>query len=142
MYANSGYRDKGDNMESVFRNSIGMTMILIKPGEFLMGSDVPPAKFDEIPVHKVKISQHFYISETEVTIEQFQQFKPEFNGSSYFDPLLRHMRRNTPMAFKWSNKITFNLAKLQMLRCHKMGFEWQYHKQRDFLSIVNVKKCN
>lgn len=44
-------------------------MILIQTGECMMDSNVPPTKWDEMPIHKVKVSQPFYISETEVTIE-------------------------------------------------------------------------
>jgi len=65
-------------METIITNSIGMIMMLIQPGNFLMGCNDPPAKWDEVPIHDVKISQPFYISETEVTIEQFRQFKADF----------------------------------------------------------------
>ncbi len=86
-------------MEAVFTNSIGMVMILIQAGEFLMGSNIPPAKWDEMPAHKVKISRPFYISETEVTIEQFHQFKTEFDGATYFDPYVTGVSWYDAMAF-------------------------------------------
>jgi len=86
-------------METIITNSIGMAMILIQVGEFLMGSNVPPAKWDEQPIHKVKITQPFYISETEVTIEQFRQFRDEFDGAKYFDPYATGVSWHDAMAF-------------------------------------------
>lgn len=76
-----------------------MMLVLIQPGEFLMGSNVPPAKWDEMPIHKVTISQPFYISETEVTIEQYRQFKADFYGNGYFDPYVTGVSWYDAMAF-------------------------------------------
>ena len=47
------------------RNSIGMELVLIPPGEFMMGSDSYQA--DERPVHRVVISKPFYLGKYEVT---------------------------------------------------------------------------
>jgi len=68
-----------------FTNSVGLEMVKIKPGSFEMGSDMGRNFWDEQPVHKVTISKEFYISTTEVTIEQFKQFKAEFVGSGRGD---------------------------------------------------------
>lgn len=57
-------------------NSIGLKLVPIAPGEFSMGSKTKPANWDEQPVHRVTIGAPFLISETEVTAEQFKQFKP------------------------------------------------------------------
>lgn len=73
-----------------FTNSIGMPMVRIPHGEFLMGSDEPIATLqkdfplmerqrleelrDEAPVHKVRITRDFYIGATEVTVGQFRAF--------------------------------------------------------------------
>ena len=73
-------------------NSIGMKLMPIQPGTFTMGQDGPQtdykmsvhpgesdrADWDEKPVHQVKISRPFYIGATEVTVEQYRQFDPEF----------------------------------------------------------------
>jgi len=64
-----------------FTNSVGLEMVQIKPGSFEMGSDMGRNFWDEQPVHTVTISKEFYISATEVTVEQLKQFKAEFVGS-------------------------------------------------------------
>ena len=56
-------------------NSLGMKMIRIEPGSFVMGS-IEGGDFDERPVHKVTISRPFYMAATEVTNAQFEQFSP------------------------------------------------------------------
>ncbi len=53
------------------RNSIGIKLVLIQPGEFLMGSSDGDA--DEKPPHKVKITKPFYLGVTEVTQEQYER---------------------------------------------------------------------
>ena len=77
-------------------NSIGMAMVRIPAGEFLMGSAEPIAHMekdfplmekqrledlrDEAPVHRVRITRDFYLGQTEVTIGQFRKF---LQGSKY-----------------------------------------------------------
>ena len=53
-------------------NSIGMTFVLIPPGEFRMGSDDKDANQDERPVHTVRLTQAFYLGKYEVTQGQWQ----------------------------------------------------------------------
>ena len=76
-------------------NSVGMRLTLIPPGEFLMGSTpeqsavgrkmaeddkMPPTDTyfgrlaEEMPQHKVTISQPFLMGSTEVTVAQFRKF--------------------------------------------------------------------
>lgn len=54
-------------------NTVGMKLVLIPAGEFLMGSpdSDKDAEGDEKPQHRVKISQPFYLGGTEVTVGQF-----------------------------------------------------------------------
>ncbi|MBN1809835.1 MAG: SUMF1/EgtB/PvdO family nonheme iron enzyme [Planctomycetes bacterium] len=54
-------------------NSLGMEFLLISAGEFTMGS--ASGDSDEKPVHKARMDA-FYISRTEVTNTQFEQFMP------------------------------------------------------------------
>jgi len=58
----------------VVTNSIGMKLIEIPAGEFLMGQ--ADGYWDQRPVHKVKISRAFRMSETEVTAGQYRRFRP------------------------------------------------------------------
>ena len=51
--------------------ALGITMIYILPGEFIMGSD--KWNSDEKPAHKVRISQPFWIGECEITQSQYQE---------------------------------------------------------------------
>jgi len=60
--------------EQIYVNSLGMKLIRIKPGHFLMGST--NGDFDEQPVHKVNISRPLYVAATEVTNAQYEQFDP------------------------------------------------------------------
>ncbi len=87
-------------------NSVGIRLVPIAPGTFNMGVDSTPLSkellagvhaiqyarpspegdYDEVPVHKVTITKPFLIGETEVTIEQYRQFKPDFKGNAYWAP--------------------------------------------------------
>jgi formylglycine-generating enzyme required for sulfatase activity len=82
-------------------NSIGMQLVEIKPGVFEMGVDSLPlpapllkgpngvifdrpsnqGDYDEAPVHRVTITYPFRIGVTEVTTEQFRQFRPSYRGN-------------------------------------------------------------
>lgn len=79
-----------DAPPAVIKNSLGMKFILVPAGEFLMGSDEPPDELtksfpqyeqqrllelgDEAPVHRVRITQAFYLGQFEVTVGQFRKF--------------------------------------------------------------------
>lgn len=79
------------NDDEAFSNSIGMTMVRIPAGSFLMGSsdaDVawalntlapgqPINLENETPLRKVRISRPFLISSTPVTVGQFRRFVQE-----------------------------------------------------------------
>jgi len=60
-------------------NAIGMKLVLIPPGEFMMGSpdsDVD-AQVGELPQHRVRITRPFYLGAHEVTVGQFKRFTRE-----------------------------------------------------------------
>jgi formylglycine-generating enzyme required for sulfatase activity len=77
----------------VVTNSIGMKLVPIPAGEFMMGSAEsaggrgpsvqglrrpPPDEFeDEHPQHRVRITRPFYLGVHEVTVGQFRQFVEE-----------------------------------------------------------------
>ncbi len=72
-------------------NSLGMKMIRVPAGSFRMGNDqatdpevlgqfrlLTHGDYDEQPVHEVRISHDFYMSETEVTARQFARFRFDY----------------------------------------------------------------
>ncbi len=62
-------------------NNVSMKFRQIPAGEFLMGSnDETPA---EQPVTAVKIRKPYWMGETEVTLEQYRQFDPEYKNGWY-----------------------------------------------------------
>lgn len=58
-------------------NSVGMELVEIEPGTFLMGDAGLGRNYDEAPAHVVSVSRKFRISATEVTNAQFERFQPE-----------------------------------------------------------------
>lgn len=56
-------------------NSIGMNMVVIPPGKFMMGSpeSVPDATPEEQPQHEVELTQPFFMAAHEATQEQFEK---------------------------------------------------------------------
>jgi sulfatase modifying factor 1 len=78
-----------EHTENGIFNSIGIKLVLIPAGEFMMGSGEPVEKIlatfpnydrkpeffnDEFPQHRVRITKPFYFSACEVTNGQFQKF--------------------------------------------------------------------
>jgi formylglycine-generating enzyme required for sulfatase activity len=55
---------------SSFTNSIGMRLVYIPPGTFVMGASKKPS--DAIPAHEVEISAGFYLGQYEVRQEEWQ----------------------------------------------------------------------
>jgi len=58
-----------------FTNPIGATMVLLPPGDFIMGSDDPEAQPNEQPLTPVSLST-FSIAQHPITNAQFEQFDP------------------------------------------------------------------
>ncbi|MHC4574180.1 MAG: formylglycine-generating enzyme family protein, partial [Planctomycetota bacterium] len=73
---------------AVYINSYGMKFIRIDAGDFMMGSG--SGEWDERPVHKVTISQPFYILETEVTADHYRLFDPNYVGTGYVQNVSWH----------------------------------------------------
>jgi len=80
-----------------FTDSIGIKMVRIPAGKFRMGDLQPrtqykPGEFlarehyDERPAHEVTISHPFYMSETEITARQFQEFRMSYEDEGRFPP--------------------------------------------------------
>jgi sulfatase modifying factor 1 len=68
--------------EPVFQNSLGMTLVLMPAGKFLMGSpsNEPHRDKDEVQ-HQVTLTRPFYIQTTEVTLEQWRTLM----GTGFFE---------------------------------------------------------
>ena len=68
-----------DNPPTSITNSIGMRLVRIPAGEFLMGSpdSDPMAEGNEKPQHRVRITHAFSLDVTEVTRGQFRLFVDE-----------------------------------------------------------------
>jgi len=105
-----------------FVNSVGIGMVRVPAGSFEMGVDSTPlaktllagangvvydrtsdaGDYDETPVHRVTITRPFSIGASEVTIEQFRKFRPDFEGSKYYAPYASGVSWYDAMAFcKW-----------------------------------------
>jgi formylglycine-generating enzyme required for sulfatase activity len=70
-----------------------------------MGSATRDDNWNERPAHQVTISQSFLMSETEVTLEQFRQFRPGFVGTPGCEPYVAGVSWSDAMAFcEWLTK--------------------------------------
>jgi formylglycine-generating enzyme required for sulfatase activity len=67
-------------------NSIGMKLVTIEAGTFRMGDPRDRAAWNEAPRHEVTLARSFAIAETEVTVEQFRRFRPDFAGTPAYRP--------------------------------------------------------
>lgn len=87
----------GGSQQHSYVNSLGMKMIRVPAGKFLMGDPKPleqltseaflfPDDEDERPAHEVTIPQPFYMSQTEVTAAEFQKFDPQYKPESQDAP--------------------------------------------------------
>jgi uncharacterized protein (TIGR02996 family) len=81
--------ERGDPRSELYRhrrltNSIGMQLVLIPPGKFLMGSPESEAERfdDEGPQHEVEITRPFYLGTYQVTQEEYQKVMGK--NPSYF----------------------------------------------------------
>ncbi|MCE9531688.1 MAG: formylglycine-generating enzyme family protein [Planctomycetes bacterium] len=62
------------------KNSVGMKLVYIPPGKFLMGSaENEPGRESQEVQHAVEITKGFYLGKHEVTVGQFKQFVMDTN---------------------------------------------------------------
>jgi len=93
-----------------FTNSIGMKFVRIEPGCFMMGQR-QGGDWDERPVHKVHITKPFYISVTEVTNAQYEQY----------DPWHRHLRGRRGLSNDGDEAVIFVSWEDAMAFCRWLG---------------------
>ncbi|MBI4605850.1 MAG: formylglycine-generating enzyme family protein [Planctomycetes bacterium] len=113
-----------------FVTSLGMRLVRVPPGSFLMGS--PESErgrwYVEGPVHRVRITRGFYLGATEVTQGQFERvmgFNPShFQGPEHGDDLERPVER-----VSWDDAAEFcrRLSELEG-RTYRLPTEaeWEY----------------
>ncbi|HTU18544.1 MAG TPA: bifunctional serine/threonine-protein kinase/formylglycine-generating enzyme family protein [Gemmataceae bacterium] len=119
--------DKPRGPAPVITNTLGMKLLYIRPGKFMMGSS--QAEIDaalklvgkgsweegciksEGPQHEVEITRGFYMGETEVTFGQFRQFVDEakYNvGDDRWKKPGWEQTDNHPVVFvDWNNAVAF-----------------------------------
>jgi len=104
-------------------DGVKLAMVLIPPGEFLMGSaesaeslarqfDAKPEWFEgEHPCHRVRITRSFYLGTHEVTVGEFREFveaqgyqteaERDVQGACGWDESVRKFTRNA--SYSWRN---------------------------------------
>jgi formylglycine-generating enzyme required for sulfatase activity len=93
-------------------NSIGMTMLLIPAGEFLMGSPESDkdASSGEKPQHRVRITKPYWLGMHQVTAAQFHKFVEEskYNADTSSQEQLSTRTDNLPVVrVSWSDAKAF-----------------------------------
>ncbi len=95
-------------------NSVGMILVAIPAGEFLMGAPATDdlARKDERPQHRVRIGRPFFLGAREVTVGQFRAFvqatgfktaaEADGKGASGYDAALRGFVYDSDK-FSWRN---------------------------------------
>jgi formylglycine-generating enzyme required for sulfatase activity len=92
LFSQAEERDQAARQELDITNSIGMKLVLIPAGEFMMGSGEPAEELvkafaaynrkadyfkDEYPSHRVRITKAFYFGKYEVRVGDFRRFVNE-----------------------------------------------------------------
>ena len=126
-------------MEKEHINSIEMRFMRIEPGSFTMGQ-ASGGDWDERPTHEVTMSQSFYMSATEVTNAQYEQFDPghkelrgEYGISKEDDEAVILVSWNDAAAFcQWLSKKEGKPYRLPT------EAEWEYACRADTTTTYNT----
>ncbi len=73
--------ENGDNYVVTLKPGVNLKLIKIAAGSFMMGSN--EGYTDDMPVHRVRLTQDFWLGETEVTQEQYEAImdnNPSYNA--------------------------------------------------------------
>lgn len=91
--------------QDTFKNSIGLTMVRVPAGSFRMGNDEATGDYDEWPAHQVTISHGFFMSQTEVSAEEFARFRMDHQELGPFPPYATGISWEDAVAFcEWLSK--------------------------------------
>ncbi|MHC4389521.1 MAG: SUMF1/EgtB/PvdO family nonheme iron enzyme, partial [Planctomycetota bacterium] len=140
-----------------FTNSLGMKMIRIKAGTFMMGQERDPegrnitvtygnrqwlgGEIDEEPVHKVRISQPFYMSATEVTNAQYEQFDPTHREYRGREEGLSSEDDEAVVYVSWHDAVTFcNWLSAREGKRYRLPTEaeWEYACRAGTTTVFNT----
>ncbi len=97
--------------EKVITSSIGMKLVRIKAGEFVMGTKeakiADGVDIDESPDHEAVISRDFYMGATEVTNAQFEKFKAGYRKTSGKPDELSNGDGEAVIHVSWQDAVDF-----------------------------------
>ncbi|MHC4648958.1 MAG: formylglycine-generating enzyme family protein [Planctomycetota bacterium] len=89
-----------------YTDSTGMKFVRIEPGSFMMGQR-KGGDLDERPVHKVEITEPFYILATEVTNAQYEKFRPGWREMSGKPNELSNGDNEAVIHVSWQDAVDF-----------------------------------
>ena len=133
-------------------DGIGLRMVEIRAGSFRMGANAEPIPAelltapggvmsprpasgdpDETPAHDVRITQSFRMSLSEITIEQFRQFRPGYSGNAAFAPYASGMSWYDAVEFcKWLSQKEKKNYRLPT------EAEWEFGARTAAKSLTNI----
>ena len=92
---------------TVIRNPIGMELVLIPPGSFMMGAN--NISSDEKPVHRVTINNGFYMGKYEVTIAEWRKVMVDLpeGMKKDLDSKFKRSDRQPVLRVKWDEMQEF-----------------------------------
>ncbi|HKI35222.1 MAG TPA: SUMF1/EgtB/PvdO family nonheme iron enzyme [Gemmataceae bacterium] len=116
--------ERGDPLAILYRNrrvtnSLGMKLMLIPPGQFLMGAPETEdeSEDDERPLHEVEITRPFYLGAFPVTQDEYERVMGD--NPSHFKSIKGQDTRRFPVEYVyWDDAVEF---------CRKLS-EWPEEK--------------